>query len=175
MVDSLKNDIIKSQKRSQSSKIIEPLFAPRTAEWKKKIDLDSGHKQKSASNQKGISIEKQCLPIEKQFLTVEKQYTTERQFTSVEKQFPSSDKQYLPSEKSTIGDIYRGKSVNKRTGSEPVIMDRFGRIMPIQPETARVLNRLPDLSFLSARTLMLDREHKQIGCEMGVISRKMPG
>ncbi|OAD52504.1 Aftiphilin [Eufriesea mexicana] len=175
MVDSLKNDIIKSQKRSQSSKMIEPLFAPRTAEWKKKIDLDSGHKQKNASIQKGISIEKQCLPIEKQFLTIEKQYTTERQFTSVEKQFPSSDKQYLPSEKSTLGDIYRGKSVNKRTASEPVIMDRFGRVMPIQPETAKVLNRLPDLSFLSARTLMLDREHKQIGCEMGVISRKMPG
>ncbi|XP_043506948.1 aftiphilin isoform X4 [Frieseomelitta varia] len=131
-IESLENDVAKSQntKRSQSSKIIEPLPAPRATECKRRTDVDSGYKQKSASTQK---------------------------------------------EKSMTGDVYRSKSVNKRSGSEHVVIDRFGRVMPIQSETARVLNRLPDLSFLSARTLMLDREHKQLACEMGVISRKMPG
>ncbi|KAK1123461.1 hypothetical protein K0M31_008169 [Melipona bicolor] len=131
-IDSLENDVAKSQntKRSQSSKMIEPLPAPRATECKRRTDVDSGYKQKSASTQK---------------------------------------------EKPTAGDVYRSKSVNKRSGSEHVVIDRFGRVMPIQSETARVLNRLPDLSFLSARTLMLDREHKQLACEMGVISRKMPG
>ncbi|XP_050596659.1 putative uncharacterized protein DDB_G0282499 isoform X1 [Bombus affinis] len=176
-IDSLENDITKSQntKRSQSSKMIEPLPVPRAPEWKRKTDLDSGNKQKSTSIQRGIPMEKQCLPIEKQFLSIDKQYTSERQFVSVERSFPSSDKQYSSAEKSTTGDVYRGKPMTKRSGSEHVVMDRFGRIMPIQPETARILNRLPDLSFLSARTLMLDREHKQLACEMGVITRKMPG
>lgn len=151
-IDSLENEVMKSQKRSQHSKMIEPLPAPRASEWKRKTDLDSGQK-KTTGVQRNISMEKQ--------------YTTERQYSC-------SDRQYLPAEKSALGD-YRGKSVNKRSGSEHVVMDRYGRVMPIQPETARVLNRLPDLSFLSARTLMLDREHKQIACEMGVISRKMPG
>ncbi|XP_033198495.1 aftiphilin isoform X3 [Bombus vancouverensis nearcticus] len=176
-IDSLENDITKSQntKRSQSSKMIEPLPVPRAPEWKRKTDLDSGHKQKSTSIQRGIPMEKQCLPTEKQFLSIDKQYTSEKQFVSVERSFPSSDKQYSSAEKSTTGDVYRGKPMTKRSGSEHVVMDRFGRVMPIQPETARILNRLPDLSFLSARTLMLDREHKQLACEMGVISRKMPG
>lgn len=176
-IDSLENDITKSQntKRSQSSKMIEPLPVPRAPEWKRKTDLDSGYKQKSTSIQRGIPMEKQCLPTEKQFLSIDKQYTSEKQFVSVERSFPSSDKQYSSAEKSTTGDVYRGKTMTKRSGSEHVVMDRFGRVMPIQPETARILNRLPDLSFLSARTLMLDREHKQLACEMGVISRKMPG
>ncbi|XP_050492600.1 aftiphilin isoform X3 [Bombus huntii] len=176
-INSLENDITKSQntKRSQSSKMIEPLPVPRAPEWKRKTDLDSGHKQKSTSIQRGIPMEKQCLPTEKQFLSIDKQYTSEKQFVSVERSFPSSDKQYSSAEKSTTGDVYRGKPMTKRSGSEHVVMDRFGRVMPIQPETARILNRLPDLSFLSARTLMLDREHKQLACEMGVISRKMPG
>ncbi|XP_033316514.1 aftiphilin isoform X3 [Bombus bifarius] len=176
-IDSLENDITKSQntKRSQSSKMIEPLPVPRAPEWKRKTDLDSGHKQKSTIIQRGIPMEKQCLPTEKQFLSIDKQYTSEKQFVSVERSFPSSDKQYSSAEKSTTGDVYRGKPMTKRSGSEHVVMDRFGRVMPIQPETARILNRLPDLSFLSARTLMLDREHKQLACEMGVISRKMPG
>ncbi|KOX73337.1 Aftiphilin [Melipona quadrifasciata] len=153
-IDSLENDVAKSQntKRPQSSKMIEPLPAPRATECKRRTDVDSGYKQKSASTQK-----------------------VERQYAPIKKQLSLSDKRYLPTEKPTAGDVYRSKSVNKRSGSEHVVIDRFGRVMPIQSETARVLNRLPDLSFLSARTLMLDREHKQLACEMGVISRKMPG
>lgn len=172
MIDSLENDIAKLQKCPQSSKMIEPLPTPRASEWKKKTEFDIGHKQKSI--QRNIPLEKQSM--EKQFLsTIEKQYTSEKQFVPIEKQFLSSDKQYLSSDKSILGDIYRGKFANKRSGSEHVVMDRFGRVMPIQSETARVLNHLPDLSFLSARTLMLDRENKQIACEMSIINRKMPG
>ncbi|XP_006559588.1 putative uncharacterized protein DDB_G0282133 isoform X2 [Apis mellifera] len=172
MIDSLESDIAKLQKCPQSSKMIEPLPTPRPSEWKKKTEFDIGHKQKSI--QRNIPLEKQSM--EKQFLsTIEKQYTSEKQFVPIEKQFLSSDKQYLSSDKSILGDIYRGKFANKRSGSEHVVMDRFGRIMPIQSETARVLNHLPDLSFLSARTLMLDRENKQIACEMSIINRKMPG
>ncbi|XP_053982877.1 aftiphilin isoform X1 [Hylaeus volcanicus] len=153
--DSLENDVMKMQKRLQPSKMIEPLPTPRAADWKRKTDLDLGHKLRNPGPPRSA-------PTEKQFLQMEKHITT--------------DRQYLGPEKSNLGDIYRGKSVNKRSsGCEHVVMDRFGRVMPIQPETARVLNRLPDLSFLSARTLMLDREQKQITCELGVTSRKMPG
>lgn len=146
--------------------MIEPLPTPRAAEWKRKPDLDAGYKSRNVVPQRSISIEKQ-------FPTSEKQHG-ERQFVSSERQF-STEKQYLSTEKSNLGDIYRGKSVSKRSVSEHVVMDRFGRVMPVQPETVRVLNRLPDLSFLSARTLMLDREHKQITYELDVMSRKMPG
>ncbi|XP_033332642.2 aftiphilin isoform X1 [Megalopta genalis] len=168
-IDSLENDVLKSQKRSQPSKMIEPLPAPRPADWKRKSDLDPGHKSKITSSQRNV-------PMEKQFSTNEKHVATDRQqYMSSEKQYSSVEKQYLP-EKTNSGDTYRGKSVNKRSsGSEHVVMDRFGRVMPIQQETARVLNRLPDLSFLNARTLLLDRDHKQITCELGVMSRKMPG
>ncbi|XP_034184705.2 aftiphilin isoform X1 [Osmia lignaria lignaria] len=156
-IDRLEGDGLKSQKRSQTSKIIEPLPAPRTTEWKRKGDFESGQKVRSSTGgQRSVQTEKQCLPMDKQFLT------NERQYVSAEKS-------------STLGDSYRGKSMNKRSTSEHVVMDRFGRAVPIQAETARVLNRLPDLSFLSARTLMLDREQKQLACEMGIMSRKMPG
>ncbi|XP_076652524.1 aftiphilin isoform X2 [Halictus rubicundus] len=167
-IESLENEILKSQKRSQPSKMIEPLPAPRPADWKRKSDLDPGHKPRNSGSQRNV-------PMEKQFSTNEKHAATDRQYVSSEKQHSSVEKQYLP-EKTSSGDMYRGKSVNKRSsGSEHVVMDRFGRVMPIQAETARVLNRLPDLSFLNARTLLLDRDHKQIACELGVMSRKMPG
>lgn len=162
-IDCLEGDTLKSQKRSQTSKIIEPLPAPRTTEWKRKADLESGQKVRSSTGgQRSVQTEKQCLPMDKQFLTNERQSVT-------------TERQYVSAEKSTLGDSYRGKSMNKRSASEHVVMDRFGRAVPIQPETARVLNRLPDLSFLSARTLMLDREQKQLACEMGIMNRKMPG
>nr|XP_031848924.1 uncharacterized protein LOC116434455 [Nomia melanderi] len=148
--------------------MIEPLPAPHP-DWKRKPDLESGHKSRNVASQRNV-------PMEKQFSTIEKHVVTEKQqYVSSEKQYSSIEKQYL-SEKTSSGDIYRGKSTAKRLpGSEHVVMDRFGRVMPIQPETARVLNRLPDLSFLNARTLLLDLEHKQIACELGVMSRKMPG
>ncbi|XP_076636554.1 aftiphilin isoform X2 [Colletes latitarsis] len=142
----LENEASKTQKRLQPSKMIEPLPGPRVVEWKRKAEPDSGHKIRN-------SVQR-SVPIEKSFLQTEKQFVS--------------------SEKSSLADVYRGKSANKRS-AEHVVVDRFGRVMQIQPETTRVLNRLPDLSFLSARTLLLDREHKQMACELGVASRKMPG
>ena len=152
----------RSQKRSLAPKMIEPLPAPRAAEWKRRAEPEAGHRARNAGPHRGG-------PPEKQFPTSEKHHAVN------ERQFAPPEKQYLPSEKSSLGEIYRGRSVNKRSGPEHVVMDRFGRVMPVQPETAKVLNRLPDLSFLSARTLLLDREHKQIACELGVMNRKMPG
>lgn len=59
---------------------------------------------------------------------------------------------------------------------EQVIIDRFGRLVSISPQSAEVLNQLPDLSFLSARTLMFNPEHRQIVNDLGaMINRKMPG
>ncbi|XP_043262179.1 aftiphilin isoform X2 [Colletes gigas] len=144
--ESLENEALKTQKRLQPSKMIEPLPGPRVVEWKRKTEPDSGHKIRN-------SVQR-SVPIEKSFIQTEKQFVS--------------------SEKSSLADVYRGKSTNKRS-AEHVVVDRFGRVMQIQPETTRVLNRLPDLSFLSARTLLMDREHKQIACELGVASRKMPG
>ena len=160
--DLTESEAPRSQKRPQPPKMIEPLPAPRAAEWKRKADPDAGHRSRNTGPHRGA-------PPEKQFPTSEKHHAVN------ERQFAPPEKQYLPSEKSSLGDIYRGRSVNKRSGPEHVVMDRFGRVMPIQPETAKVLNRLPDLSFLSARTLLLDREHKQIACELGVMNRKLPG
>lgn len=158
--DAADADSARSQRRSQPAKMIDPLPAHRAApEWKKKpADPEPGGKQRGPGVQRG---EKQCSTTDKQI--------------AIDRQFVGNDKQQFAVDRSAVGDVHRGRIANKRAGPEHTAMDRFGRVMPIQPETSRVLNRLPDLSFLSARSLMLDREHKQIACEIGVINRKMPG
>lgn len=74
---------------------------------------------------------------------------------------------------------YRKSSLSRREHLqtvEHVTMDRFGRPMTVHAETMKVLNQLPDLSFLSARTLLFNREQKQIVQDLGaMINRKMPG
>ncbi|XP_066593877.1 aftiphilin isoform X2 [Prorops nasuta] len=68
------------------------------------------------------------------------------------------------------------KGLGKSEHQEQVIMDRFGRPMSVKQETMMVLNQLPDISFLSARTLMFNPEQKQIVQDLGaMINRKMPG
>lgn len=68
------------------------------------------------------------------------------------------------------------RKVKKEQSSEHVVLDKFGRSMSVSPEATRILKRLPDLSFLSAKTLMYNPEHKQIVTDLGaVINRKMPG
>ena len=55
-------------------------------------------------------------------------------------------------------------------------MDRYGRPMAVKTETMKVLQQLPDISFLSARTLLYNPEQKQIVTDLGaMINRKMPG
>lgn len=55
-------------------------------------------------------------------------------------------------------------------------MDRFGRPMSVRPETMNVLKQLPDISFLSARTLLFSPDERHMVQDLGaMINRKMPG
>ncbi|KYN08572.1 Aftiphilin [Cyphomyrmex costatus] len=139
------------QKSSQISKIIEPLPGPCTVEWKKKIEQDIGIKQKSNFSHRTL----RNAPL------------------TNNKSFPVSNNT------SKIHDYHRKVSVGKKEntqGTEHVVVDRYGRPMTVQAETIKVLNQLPDLSFLNARTLLFNREQRQIVPDLGaMINRKMPG
>ncbi|XP_043474333.1 aftiphilin isoform X2 [Leptopilina heterotoma] len=72
----------------------------------------------------------------------------------------------------------RKSSISKRKHSngENVVMDRFGRPMTVRPETVNVLKQLPDISFLSARTLLFSPDERHMVQDLGaMINRKMPG
>ncbi|XP_011163773.2 aftiphilin isoform X2 [Solenopsis invicta] len=142
---------LKQQKLSQTSKIIEPLPGPCTVEWKKKTEQDFGIKQKSNPSHralKSVSL-------------------------TNNKSFPISNNT------SRVHEYHRKVVVGKKEntqGAEHVVMDRYGRPMTVQAETMKVLNQLPDLSFLNARTLLFNREQRQIVPDLGaMINRKMPG
>ncbi|XP_025163966.1 aftiphilin isoform X2 [Harpegnathos saltator] len=142
---------LRQQKSSQASKIIEPLPGPCTMEWKKKtIEQDLGTRQKNPSHKPLRSV-------------------------------PSTNNKSLPvsNNSSKAHEYHRKLSAGRKEntqGAEQVIMDRYGRPMTVQAETIKVLNQLPDLSFLNARTLLFSREQKQIVHDLGaMINRKMPG
>ncbi|XP_029679663.1 aftiphilin isoform X1 [Formica exsecta] len=145
------NNSLKQQKSSQTSKIIEPLPGPCAVEWKKKVEQDFGAKQKGSQSHKAL----RNVP-------------------------PTNNKSFSVSNNiSKVHDYHRKTSVCRKEntqGTEHVVMDRYGRPMTVQAETAKILNQLPDLSFLNARTLLFNREQKQIVPDLGaVINRKMPG
>ncbi|KYN14040.1 PREDICTED: aftiphilin isoform X2 [Trachymyrmex cornetzi] len=139
------------QQKSQTSKIIEPLPGPCTVEWKKKTEQDIGIKQKSNSSHRAL----RNVPL------------------TNNKSFPISNNT------SRVHEYHRKISVGKKEntqGTEHVVLDRYGRPMTVQAETIKVLNQLPDLSFLNARTLLFNREQRQIVPDLGaMINRKMPG
>lgn len=139
------------QKSSQTSKIIEPLPGPCTVEWKKKTEQDFGIKQRNNPSHR----------------------TLRSVSLTNNKLFPVSNNI------SRIHEYHRKMSVGKKEntqGAEHVVMDRYGRPMTVQAETVKVLNQLPDLSFLNARTLLFNREQRQIVPDLGaMINRKMPG
>ncbi|XP_011864559.1 PREDICTED: aftiphilin isoform X2 [Vollenhovia emeryi] len=140
------------QKLSQTSKIIEPLPGPCTVEWKKKAEQDFGIKPKSNASHRAL----RSVPL------------------ANNKSFPISNNT------SRVHEYHRKTSVGKKENTqecaEHVVMDRYGRPMGVQVETVKVLNQLPDLSFLNARTLLFNREQRQIVPDLGaVINRKMPG
>ncbi|XP_014473271.1 PREDICTED: uncharacterized protein LOC106743680 isoform X2 [Dinoponera quadriceps] len=138
----------KQQKSSQASKIIEPLPGPCTVEWKKKSEQDLGARQKNPHGKPLRSV-----------------------LSTNNKSFPVSNN-------SSKAHEYHRKSGRKENtqGAEQVVVDRYGRPMAVQTETVKVLNQLPDLSFLNARTLLFSREQKQIVHDLGaMINRKMPG
>jgi len=138
------------QKLSQA-KIIEPLPGPCTMEWKKKTGQDFGVKQKNNPSYKSL-----------------------RSIPSINnKSFSVSNNA------SKVYEYHRKISIDKKEtvqDAEHMVMDRYGRPMSVQAETAKVLNQLPDLSFLNARTLLFNREQRQIVPDLGaMINRKMPG
>jgi len=141
---------LRQQKLSQS-KIIEPLPGPCTIEWKKKGEQDFGAKQKNNSSHKP---QRNVPPINN-------------------KSVPVSNNT------SKVHEYHRKTSVGRKentASAEHVVMDRYGRPMTVQAETVKVLNQLPDLTFLNARTLLFSREPKQIVPDLGaMINRKMPG
>ncbi|KAG5312632.1 AFTIN protein, partial [Acromyrmex insinuator] len=142
---------LKQQKSSQMSKIIEPLPGPCIVEWKKKTEQDIGIKQKSNSSHRVLR----------------------NVHLTNNKSFPISNNT------SRVHEYHRKISVGKKEntqGTEHVVVDRYGRPMTVQAETIKVLNQLPDLSFLNARTLLFNREQRQIVPDLGaMINRKMPG
>ncbi|XP_077258906.1 aftiphilin isoform X3 [Temnothorax americanus] len=145
------NSSLKHQKSSQTSKIIEPLPGPCTIEWKKKTEQDFGIKQKSNPSHRTL----RNVPL------------------TNNKSFPISNNT------SRVHEYHRKMSVGKKENvqdAEHVVMDRYGRPMTVQAETVKVLNKLPDLSFLNARSLLFNREQRQIVPDLGaMINRKMPG
>ncbi|XP_011708030.1 PREDICTED: uncharacterized protein LOC105462858 isoform X2 [Wasmannia auropunctata] len=144
-------DLSSSLRQQKTSKIIEPLPGPCAAEWKKRAEQDFGIKQKSSSSHRAL----RNVPL------------------ANNKSFPTSNST------SRVHEYHRRTSAGKKEnaqGAEHVVMDRYGRPMTVQAETVRVLNQLPDLSFLNARTLLFNREQRQIVPDLGaVINRKMPG
>ena len=93
----------------------------------------------------------------------------------------NDDKPFLISSTNTsskIQDHHKKLSTSKRkySNEENVVLDKFGRSMTVRPETIKVLKQLPDISFLSARTLLLSPEQKHVVPDLGaMINRKMPG
>ncbi|XP_015585320.1 aftiphilin isoform X2 [Cephus cinctus] len=155
-----------SQKHSQQSKIIEPLPGPSTGEWKKKSESETGMKSKS-SGQK--SLKSVGHVNNKPFLI--SNISSRGETTRTETAKSDVAKHELQQQ--------RKSSLNKREhlqSPEHLVLDRYGRPMTVRAETMRVLKQLPDLSFLSARTLLYNPEQKQIIQDLGaMINRKMPG
>ncbi|XP_020283951.1 aftiphilin isoform X2 [Pseudomyrmex gracilis] len=148
----LSDNSAKQQKQPPASKIIEPLPGPCISEWKKKIEQDFDVKQKN-----NLSYNKSLKSV------------------------PPLNNKSLPASNNVTKtyEYHRKTSVSRRENAqsaENVVMDRYGRAMTVQTETMKVLNQLPDLSFLSARTLLFNREQRQIVPDLGaLINRKMPG
>lgn len=94
---------------------------------------------------------------------------TEKDLHKPSRNLPQYYKAQLASESSS-------EDFTKPASMDNVVPDRQGRPMTVQPETVKVLKQLPDISFLSAKTLLYSPEQKQIVTDLGaMINRKMPG
>ncbi|XP_015124533.1 uncharacterized protein LOC107046436 [Diachasma alloeum] len=140
---------LKHPRQPQTSRIIEPLPGPSTIDWKKKPKASELKADPRISSQKLLKPQQKPLPV-----------------NSTPKVEPN---------KCDIKSGDRKGSLVKRD-PEHTVLDRYGRQMVVKPETVQVLKQLPDLSFLSARTLLFNPEQKQIIQDLGaMINRKMPG
>ncbi|XP_014298748.1 putative uncharacterized protein DDB_G0282133 [Microplitis demolitor] len=155
----IENDLMKPVKQSQLSKIIEPLPGPSTVEWKKKQDSFDGVTKKIVNQKSRIDKINPQVPVTGTISKIDARPESIK---------IDSAKEY--SHRKSVG-VKRDNFVEQHT-----VMDRYGRPMVVQAETVRVLKQLPDLSFLSARTLLFNPEQKQIVQDLGaMINRKMPG
>lgn len=146
----------KPHKHGQTSRIIEPLPGPSMVDWKKDSDPrlrgEIQKPSKASLNNKTFS----CTSHQSSKLDSVKSETGKPEVHRHEQ--------------------HRKSSLNKKEPEQNIVMDRFGRPMAVRPETMKVLKQLPDLSFLSARTLLLTPEQKQLVPDLGaMINRKMPG
>ncbi|XP_012285734.1 aftiphilin isoform X2 [Orussus abietinus] len=161
--ESLRTSPTESQKQ-HPLKHIEPLPGPSTVEWRKKMESVGGAKSKVLSQKPQKSVPQHHS----------KPFPSSNSFGKLE-----SSKAELAKSEGMKHEHYRKSSLNKREhlqSPEHVIMDRYGRPMTVRAETIRVLKQLPDLSFLSARTLLHNPDKKQIVQDLGaMINRKMPG
>ena len=154
--DSVNIDVSKFQKQSQDLRIIESLTgSSSSANWKMKHDMDSMRIINSEKPERNFSKSNDGMP----FLI--SNTNTSSGHLKVNKQ-----------------DCQKKSSTSKWKSScgENVVLDRFGRPMSVRPETMSVLKQLPDISFLSARTLLFNPEQRHIVQDLGaMINRKMPG
>ncbi|XP_057338719.1 protein PFC0760c isoform X2 [Microplitis mediator] len=155
----IENELMKPVRQSQLSKIIEPLPGPSTVEWKKKQDSFDGVTKKIVNQKPRTNKINQQVPVTGTISKIDVRSESIK---------IDSAKEYSHRKS---GGIKRDNFVEQHT-----VMDRYGRPMVVQAETVRVLKQLPDLSFLSARTLLFNPEQKQIVQDLGaMINRKMPG
>lgn len=154
--DSLNVDLTKFQKQSQSFKIIEPLPGQSSfVSWKMKLDSES------------MKIISPQIP-EINFGKFHDGIPLLISNTDASSGHLNGNKQEYPKKMST--------SKWKYSNGENVVLDRFGRPMSVRPETMNVLKQLPDISFLSARTLLFNPEQRNFVQDLGaMINRKMPG
>ena len=142
---------------SHTSRIIEPLPGPSSADWKKRQETDVGARKTLTKSQKTTSVP----PI-----------------GGGSGGSNSAGKPFLISNNSSKANSQRSEFVksSRQVQEQQTVLDRYGRSMPVKDETIRVLKQLPDISFLSARTLLYNPEQKQIVQDLGaMINRKMPG
>ncbi|XP_044013256.1 probable cyclin-dependent serine/threonine-protein kinase DDB_G0292550 isoform X2 [Aphidius gifuensis] len=152
-----KNIKLKTTKSSQLSKIIEPLPGPSTVSWKKQEDP-------MVPSPKVLKTQKLNQP------TIDEEKSQKNSNLDNNKKDLSSKLHNNNSKSSAC------KNDSTPVNSDNTVIDRYGRKMQVKQETIRVLKQLPDISFLSARTLLFNPEQKHIVHDLGaMINRKMPG
>lgn len=155
---------------SQLSKIIEPLPGPNTVDWKKKAEIGEIATKKSVNQKLRTDKINQQVPTSSGGSTG-KSYSTTGTISKIDTRAESIKVDPAKEYSRKTATVKREHLPEQHT-----VMDRYGRPMVVQAETVRVLKQLPDLSFLSARTLLFNPEQKQIVQDLGaMINRKMPG
>ncbi|XP_046601607.1 aftiphilin isoform X3 [Neodiprion lecontei] len=160
---------LKPSKLLQQAKIIEPLPGPSLADWSRRMEADNGSRAKQGT-QKPSGRTSAQIPA-KSLLGRNNLLPGSRNESIGQGESSKVESCKLENSRKSLAN-QRDNAVQL----EHIVTDRFGRPMTVRQETVKVLKQLPDLSFLSARTLMYNPEQKQIVQDLGaMINRKMPG